>query len=359
MRYQRLIFAVLIFWGCTHSENQIENHQKKRVYQAPKILTPPVIDGLLSDNCWKAAKWSAFFVDIEGDKKPSPFLETRVKMLWDTSHLYIGAELEETDIWGYITEKNVPIYKYCNDFEMFIDPDRDNHNYYELELNVLNTIWELTLVKPYRNGGPAIDPTNLLGLRTAVAYQGSVNEPTDVDSCWTVEIAIPFEDLHNYRKEHTRVLQKPKPIPGDVWGVNFSRVHWDHEIIDNTYRQIPDRPAYNWVWAPQGIMSMHEPEKWGLLFFSDSQSYEPDWNEEAVRDLLMELYHAQLIFKKENGYFVNSIEEMNLTHPLPDYIENLEIQVNDQQFVIKVVYHDDTESKQMLYIDESSYLSAK
>src|SRR5262245_23537272 len=38
-------------------------------YRAPK---PPVIDGKLDDEAWKAAPWSEWFVDIEGDKKPAP-----------------------------------------------------------------------------------------------------------------------------------------------------------------------------------------------------------------------------------------------------------------------------------------------
>ena len=52
------------------------------------------------------------------------------------------------------TKKNQVIF-HDNDFEVFIDPDGDNHNYYEFEMNALNTMWELTLVKPYRDGGPA------------------------------------------------------------------------------------------------------------------------------------------------------------------------------------------------------------
>ena len=40
---------------------------------------------------------------------------------------------------------------------MFIDPDGDNHLYYEFEINALNTVWDLLLPKPYRDGGPALN----------------------------------------------------------------------------------------------------------------------------------------------------------------------------------------------------------
>ena len=55
-----------------------------------------------------------------------------------------------------------------NDFEVFIDPDGDNHLYYELEINALGTEWDLLLVKPYRDGGPAVNAWDIQGLRTAV-----------------------------------------------------------------------------------------------------------------------------------------------------------------------------------------------
>ncbi|GIT29084.1 MAG: hypothetical protein Ct9H300mP1_11300 [Planctomycetaceae bacterium] len=33
---------------------------------------------------------------------------------------------------------------------MFIDPDGDTHQYYEFEMNALNTGWDLFLPKPYK-----------------------------------------------------------------------------------------------------------------------------------------------------------------------------------------------------------------
>ncbi|MEZ4505980.1 MAG: hypothetical protein R2848_09055 [Thermomicrobiales bacterium] len=42
-----------------------------------------------------AAPWSELFVDIEGDRKPAPLFDTRMRMLWDDDALYIGARLDE------------------------------------------------------------------------------------------------------------------------------------------------------------------------------------------------------------------------------------------------------------------------
>lgn len=38
------------------------------------------------------------------------------------------------------------------------DSDGSNHQYYEFEVNALNTVWELRLDKPYRHGGSEACP---------------------------------------------------------------------------------------------------------------------------------------------------------------------------------------------------------
>ena len=113
-------------------------------------------------------------------------------MLWDNQFLYVYAQLQEPHVWGTLTKKNSIIF-HDNDFEVFIDPESSGENYYEFEMNALNTIWELTLVKRYTKGGPAILGTNLPGLMSAVRIDGSLNDPSDIDRSWSVEIAFPFK----------------------------------------------------------------------------------------------------------------------------------------------------------------------
>src|ERR1700676_2121477 len=56
-------------------------------YIANYTKTPPAIDGDINDSVWNQATWTDDFVDIEGDLKPKPHLQTNVKMLWDDSCL--------------------------------------------------------------------------------------------------------------------------------------------------------------------------------------------------------------------------------------------------------------------------------
>lgn len=98
-------------------------------YRAP---SPVVIDGTLKEAAWDAAPWSEPFADIEGDRRPKPRFRTRVKMLWDDEALYVAAELEEPHLWATLKEHDAVIF-HDNDFEVFLDPDGDNHLYGELE----------------------------------------------------------------------------------------------------------------------------------------------------------------------------------------------------------------------------------
>ena len=130
--------------------------------------------------------------------KPAPRFKTRAKMLWDDSYLYIGAELEEPHVWATLVKRDTVICR-DNDFEVFLDPDGDSHEYYEFEMNALNTVWDLLLKKPYRDGGPPVDSWNIDGLVTAVHIDGTLNDPRDIDQGWSVEIAFPWDCAEGVR----------------------------------------------------------------------------------------------------------------------------------------------------------------
>jgi len=115
-----------------------------RGYVCYRAAGPIAIDGKADEPSWAAVPWTEDFSDIEGPAKPTPRFRSRAKMLWDDEYLYVYAELHEPHVWGTITRKNEVIFR-DNDFEVFINPNGDNHNYYEYEMNALNTIWELTL----------------------------------------------------------------------------------------------------------------------------------------------------------------------------------------------------------------------
>ncbi len=258
-----LILALLLAWPGLASAQATP-----RRYVAPFLVGPPTIDGAPDEAAWAAAPWSDLFVDIEGNRRPMPTWRTRMRIAWDSTALYIAAELEEPDLWATLRDHDAVIF-HDNDFEWFLDPDGDTERYFEFEINALGTNWDLFLDKPYRHGGRPDNGWEIPGLRAVVRRDGTLNDPTDRDHGWTVEMAIPWGAFR------TGGMPLP-PASGDAWRINFSRVEWDLRpgtdadasgyvvVTDSAGRRLPE---HNWVWSPQGEVNMHIPERWGTVVF--------------------------------------------------------------------------------------------
>jgi hypothetical protein len=287
-----------------------------RSYVCYRTDSPLIIDGKLDDASWQKAAWTDDFVDIEGAIRPVPRFRTHAKMLWDEQYLYVAAELDEPDIWATLTERDAVIF-YDNDFEVFIDPDGDTHQYYEFEMNALNTVWDLLLIQPYRDGGPAVNAWDIKGLKSGVAINGTINKPGDVDRSWTVEIAFPWHVLKECAQKNT------PPKSGDQWRLNFSRVEWQTNIIDGKYTKRTDTktgksfPEDNWVWSPQGLINMHCPEMWGFVQFSEKITgtetelfvQQP---EEQVKWVLRQIYYGEKKFFEKQQRYASTLGELGL-----------------------------------------------
>jgi hypothetical protein len=280
-----------------------------RTYVAQKTAEEISINGKADEESWKNAPWTADFIDIQGEKTPK--YRTHVKMLWDDEYFYMYAKLEEPHIWATLKQRDTVIF-YNNDFEVFIDPDGDSQRYMEFEINALNTVWDLMLIEAYREGGNAIDIWNIDGVKSAVNLEGTLNDSGDIDKYWEVEIAMPWSVLTE--------ASKSGEIPvNDFWRVNFSRVNWDHQLTEGRYSRRKDEdgnflPEYNWVWSPQGVIDMHEPEHWGYVYFSDKMPSE-DFSfsipkDEHIRWKMYELYRAQKRYYEKHQKWATSIEKI-------------------------------------------------
>jgi hypothetical protein len=292
-----------------------------RTYPCLRASGAIEIDGRVDEPAWEAAPWTESFVDIEGDRRPPPRLRTRACMLWDEAFFYIAAEMEEPHLWATLRQRDSIIY-HDNDFEVFIDPDGDSHLYSEIELNAFNTVWDLLLVRPYRDGGPAIHAWDIPGLRTAVHLDGSLNDASDVDRAWSVEIAIPFAVL-----DETTDAPCP-PADGDRWRVNFSRVQWQLDVSGSGYAKSLDPgtgkpyPEDNWVWSPQRQIAMHEPEYWGIVEFraatdSPAARIEPTPMDAGAWCLRYASYHLADYFVSHRA-FPGSFQMPTLPAAAPD-----------------------------------------
>ncbi len=315
----RLLLCALCIVGWCHraTSQQHENFRyNPRTYIVQRVLSTITVDGQINEDSWQKAAWTQEFIDIEGTAGPAPLYATRAKMLWDDNYFYISAEMIEPHIWATYTKRDAVIY-HEHDFEVFIDPDGDTHNYYELEINALETIWDLLLLKPYRDGGPAINGWDIAGLKSAVHVRGTLNDPSDVDDRWFVELAIPWAILREAAPNNKI------PENGDQWRINFSRVNWQVEPVNGEYQKIINPktgksfPEFNWVWSDQGKISMHQPETWGFVQFSDTKagSAIPPFNKNPADEIkwrLRQLYYAQRLYYEREGKYTDRLERLGL-----------------------------------------------
>jgi hypothetical protein len=261
--YQLLTSLLLLLpFGLTAQSKTLPRNYT--CYFTPDSVT---VDGKIDDKAWQNIPWSDNFVDIATAAKIPVNLFTRFKMTWNDKYLFVAACIGEPDISGKLIQRDDTIY-HDNDFEVFIDPDGDGLNYYELEINALGTVMDLFMNKPYNKGGKADMVWNLKGLRSAVAVYGTINQPNDTDSRWTVELAIPWDAFN----------EKKIPENGEQWRMNFSRVEWPVRVKEGDYLKKQDSltgkslSEANWVWSPQGVVNMHVPEKWGFVKFEKKQA---------------------------------------------------------------------------------------
>ena len=291
-----ILYCVLPAWAQSVVQRYERFLTTPRSYVAHKLTGPIKIDGVLDEKDWENASWTAPFEDISGKGFATPKYKTTAKILWDDDYVYIGAELEEPDIQAHLTQRDTIIY-YDNDFEIFIDPEGDGKDYFEIELNARNVVFDLMLDRPYRVGGEFFTQWNCPGMKSAVHLKGTLNFSKDQDRGWTVEVAIP-------RQAVSMSFDNPLKA-GKCWRIDFSRVEWLKK----------GGPEENWVWSATGAINMHMPERWGYVYCSDvphetNFSYPVD---QGIYKLMWAMYYAQADQLAKKGSYDLTVSDFHLS----------------------------------------------
>ena len=298
-------------------------------YVATRAPGPVTVDGRLDEAAWHDAAWTADFVDIEGGAKPKPALRTRMKMIWDDAYLYMGVDIDEPNLWSTMKDHDSPLYQE-NAFEFFIDPDGDNHDYYEFEINPFNTTWDLLLNRPYKDQGKGVSDWEILGLKSAVHLDGTLNDASDVDRGWSIEIAIPWKAL-------AELAHKPAPPrDGDQWRMNFTRVETALTKEGKAYRKVAGEASKVSSWAPQYLNDIHRPETWGYVQFAHAAVPfvpDPSW---PARRWLHAVYYAERTYRQAHGRWAGTLEELGIAAPDDATLANPKLATTPSLFEVSI-----------------------
>ncbi|MBC7361271.1 MAG: carbohydrate-binding family 9-like protein [Candidatus Aminicenantes bacterium] len=259
-------------------------------YLCLRTPSPIEIDGNLEKPIWQKAPRSSRFVDLVTGKPA--FLDTRIAAVWNDEYFYLAFWVEEPDVRAHFKKRDSFIWLE-NDVEVFIaGPDC----YYELQINALGTIYEVFYIwqdalKPGsffdrpefsltkrkvdllagfqdssrygrhpRGKRWAFMDWDFPGLKWAVKVDGTLNNSTDIDRGWTVELAFPWKGME--------ILAQGRPLPpkdGEIWRMSFSRF----EALEANGRQI--EPSIGWALNAHGVYDSHIPECFSKVIFSDKE----------------------------------------------------------------------------------------
>jgi hypothetical protein len=209
-------------------------------YKVSRAKKPPVIDGALEDEAWKAAAPVVLVGSFDG--RPTA-LRTEARLLYDDAHLYVAFSVEDPDIWGTFRKRDDPIYEQ-EVVEVFLDANADGRTYNELQVSPHNVIFDAYF--PARREG--MDTSWDSGMKSAVKVRGTLDDPSDRDEGWTVEMQIPIARL-------AEVPHVP-PKPGDRWRFNLYRL--EHHGRRN---------VEGYAFSPLFVGDFHALPRFGWLTF--------------------------------------------------------------------------------------------
>ena len=212
-----------------------------------------------------------------------------------------------------------------------------------------------------------------------------MNLPNSGNQAWSVEVALPLSALV-YNQTNAFLPLSSSDTGATFWRIDFSRVEYQVSIANGKYYKVlscqscPVPGAQhedNWVWsqisnilpitpttpaAALGQIAMHNPERWGILQFSNdpvnttSKITHPEW---PIRSIAVAIYYAEHAYASDhNGSFTNNIQELLNYVPDPAVLDGtctgqISIQTTSSSFLAAIISSDGTLSAT---IDDSRFL---
>ena len=254
--YAPLYASLLIASSLTVAVNASAN-EAPYTYNAGVAVEAPVIDGILNDPVWTSAHTTSSFV-VHNDGSAASGT-TWAKLAYDQDYLYVAYHSQDTDITATFEAQDDPTFESDDTAELFLDPDGDGKNYYEIGLTP-KTYYDYVIHQPE----PWTDDKDwdIAGLVYASKVNGTLNDNSDQDQNFTIELKIPLASLN-----YTGTNEAVNP---STWRFNF------HKADYNTGAA---KWAAEWLaWSPMGSFGFHQPSKFATANFTDK----PLWQQSVV-----------------------------------------------------------------------------
>jgi len=229
-------------------------------YEAYRTATPPVIDGIANEDCWKFATWA--FINHPFDGKTSipdsADFYGRYKIVWDASRVYVLMEITDDKLRD---DRANPTDRYWDDdcAEFFFDEDNTPEGH-ECGVNAFNAFaYHIAAVardkNNYTNGSilPFDDPNAVnhvidLGADCNTNNAINLNDHVGVKIVqdgnkytWELEFKIFDKNYNQNSSNNVPVILTPNKVMG------FAIAYCDNDtgVRDNMIGSIPNHNDYD------------------------------------------------------------------------------------------------------------------
>lgn len=210
------------------------------------------IDGKMNENIWsitEARNLDYFYnIEKEDDKQQMVF-----RMLWDDQNLYVFFEAEDKYITARETQRDgQPYFDDCAEIFLITVPDSlDTHIGYEL--NLFKAANDFVFFNDFIPGESIAMKSFNPDFKVEVNVDGTINDNTDIDNGWTMEMAIPLDNFGG--------LEKINPVKeGNRWA--FLAVRQDRNDAEGNRRSTSTIfPIYDIE------KNVHQANRFGLIEF--------------------------------------------------------------------------------------------
>jgi hypothetical protein len=151
--------------------------------QALPLAGPLTLDGRLIETDWQGGTWSTDFRVLNRPAEPAQ-AQTRFKVRFDTSRLYLGIEADESQperLRAEVVDHDGAVFR-DDCVEVMVDPTGQHVEYYHFIVNPLGTLYDAQL----RQGG------NVRSEPWSSTAAAAAHVAADR---WSVELAIPLVEL--------------------------------------------------------------------------------------------------------------------------------------------------------------------
>lgn len=209
-----------------------------------KRSTLITIDGKLNEQDWQQSEPSTLVNTFRGDQGSFP---ARVQVLYDEDALYVGFEVEDSDLRASFLQHDDHLWEQ-DTVEVMLDPDGDGRNYFEIQVSPRNIVFD-TQYDRRRIPRPFGHVDWDAQLRSAVDVVGTIDAWQTADERYVVEMRIPIAALV------ANGVRAESPQSGKRYRANFFVME----------RQLRGQRAVGW--SPPLVGDFHAVDRFGILMF--------------------------------------------------------------------------------------------